>query len=93
MIFVILFRSAQIKALAQICSHLSDYVEHEDNFTGESIYKVIEDLAPNHEYTIQECRWQQQQINCSKYISSILTLFGHCFVFNALNFYEMYTDV
>lgn len=85
-----LFRAKQLNALAHVCPNLQSNVEHMD--TNELIYEIIEDMAPNLGYVVQECRWQQKKINCSEYITPILTSEGLCFTFNALNPYDIYTD-
>ncbi|XP_055304288.1 pickpocket protein 28-like, partial [Sitodiplosis mosellana] len=82
--------SEQLNALVHICSVLSNYLESKENFATESVYDTIEYLAPDLEYTIQSCSWKQQRINCSKFISPILTSKGLCFTFNALSSHEIY---
>lgn len=49
-------------------------------------------MAPNLDYAIPECRWQQQKVNCFDYFSSVMTEEGRCFAFNA-NFHDIYTDM
>lgn len=90
--FCIIFRAAQLNALAQICPIFPDSIKHNEFFSSKSIYNIIEDLAPNLEYAIKECRWQQKKIKCSEYLSSVFTRRGFCFTFNDLNSYDMYTD-
>lgn len=67
-------------------------MEFKDNFTSESIYNIIEDMAPDFDTIMKECWWQQKKINCSEYISTVFTQEGLCFAFNALNSYDLFTD-
>lgn len=64
---------------------------YRNDFVNESIYDIIDDFAPNIDYVMHECRWQQQK-NCFDYISPMMTHKGKCFAFNALSSYDMYTD-
>ncbi|XP_031639513.1 pickpocket protein 28-like [Contarinia nasturtii] len=66
--------------------------EKMDKFTDDSIYNLIEEMAPNLTYTMHECRWQQKKINCVEYFIPMVTGAGLCFAFNALNSRDIYTD-
>lgn len=88
----ILFRTAQFNALAHICDYLRANIEFKNDFTNESIYNIMEDLAPNVEYMFDECSWQQKKVNCSEYISTEFNYEGLCFTFNALDSYDRYTE-
>lgn len=68
------------------------HIRLEEKFANDSIYEVLEDLAPNRDYTINACQWQQKKVNCIEYMSPIMTNHGVCFSFNALNSQDMYTD-
>ncbi|XP_055308681.1 pickpocket protein 28-like, partial [Sitodiplosis mosellana] len=83
--------SKQLNALAHICPLLPQRLKSKENFATESIYDTIKNLAPNLEYTIQSCSWKQKRINCSEFMSPILTSNGLCFQFNALNSRDIYT--
>lgn len=89
--FSIRFRLTQLNAMAHVCPQLQYHFEVKDEFTNDSIYHIIEDVAPKLEHTIRECRWQQKKINCSAHMSPVLTRDGLCFAFNGLNFNDMYT--
>lgn len=64
----------------------------QEDFLNESIYDTYEEFAPDLNYVFHECYWQQEKINCSDYMTSVLTPLGRCFAFNAFNSYDMFTD-
>lgn len=92
-IFCVFSRAEQLQTLANICKELRGmkYFKLKGNFTSESIYNTIKDVAPDLKYTIKTCRWQQKKIDCSKYITPVFTSYGLCFAFNILNSCETYT--
>lgn len=92
-----LFRSSRFKALFHICRGVREflitfkpYIKH--NFTIESIYTAIQDIAPDLEYTLKACLWKKKPINCSDYFTPILTSEGLCFTFNAISWNDMHTN-
>ncbi|XP_031621834.1 uncharacterized protein LOC116339891 [Contarinia nasturtii] len=82
---------SQLEALAHLCPRIL-FHGSENYFSNESIYDVIEDLAPNLDYSLRKCQWQSKDIRCSDYIVPMMTNNGLCFAFNALSSQDMYTD-
>ncbi|XP_031634318.1 pickpocket protein 28-like [Contarinia nasturtii] len=82
----------QFSTLAHICEQMNRYIELENRFEDESIYNRIEEMAPNLNYSLQECKWRQRKVACADYITPMLTESGLCFTFNALNSRDVYTD-
>ena len=82
-----------MEALYHICEFYDkDFAKHGDKFTNESIYNVIQDIAPSLNNTLPHISWQFNTYNSSKMFSTILTDDGLCFAFNALNSRDIYTD-
>ncbi|XP_031627361.1 pickpocket protein 28-like [Contarinia nasturtii] len=84
--------ATQLSTLALFCPTLYRKYKSNVEFANESMYRMIEDLAPNQDYVIHSCRWQQNKVNCLEYISPVITDEGFCFTFNPLNSYDMYTE-
>lgn len=87
-----LIRSEQLEALSHICATIHNRIKPHDAFVKNSIYNLIEKVAPSLEDIIQKCRWQQKNVNCVDYFTPIITNKGLCFAFNALNSNDIYTD-
>lgn len=83
----------RLNALAHVCPLLPHLIEYKDNFTDESIYATIQDMAPNTRESFSPfCGWQRKFSKCSKLFTRVLTDDGLCLTFNALNSHEMYTN-
>lgn len=64
-----------------------------DNFTDDTIYDVIQEMAPILTETILAFKWKDLvEFGRSEFIVPILTESGLCFTFNALNSHEIYTN-
>lgn len=61
------------------------------NFTDDSIYNIIQEIAPDISDVVSWCTWRQEDF-CLFSLSSIITAEGVCFAFNNLNSHEIYTD-
>lgn len=81
-------------------SHICPFPEYKnvlsfnfgDEFTNESIYSVIQDIALSLNDTIEECTWKNKPTDCSKLFAPVMTDEGLCFAYNALNSRELYTE-
>lgn len=83
-----------MEAFVQTCQfHPADAIHFGRTYINESIYEMIQDMAPTFNNTIDECEWQNEVFPCSQLFTPILTSEGVCFAFNALNSREIYTDV
>lgn len=89
---LILHRVSRLAALEHICSNMNMMFVYQNTFANESIYDVFEDLAPDLDYSVHQCKWLSNDIKCSDHISSTITKNGLCFEFNALNYHDIYTD-
>lgn len=76
-----------------VCTFLIDCFDFQfPKSADENTYDVLQDIAPKLNDIMYKCIWQGRVFNCSKYISSTVTEEGICFVFNALNSHEIYTN-
>lgn len=97
--FFALLSVTRLDALAHICPMLPDifpvYLRYDmDDFTDDSIYDIIQDIAPSMAETMIAFRWRNiVEFERSEFVVPILTESGVCFTFNALNSYEIYTEV
>lgn len=82
-----------METLVHICDfHFKNPVNFQEKFVNESIYNEIREMAPSFHDVVKDCEWQQQIVNCSDIFVPILTGEGLCFVFNALNSKDIFTD-
>lgn len=82
----------RLNAMAHICPMLPHLATYKDNFTDETIYDTIQDIAPKIRQSVDRCHWQYRFKNCSELFVPVFTEDGLCFTFNALNSNEIYTD-
>lgn len=83
----------RLKALAHLCENPWDgFRDDDEQFVNASLFKMIEEMAPNLNDTFRECRWKGDLRNCSDLFVPLLTEAGLCFSFNALNWNEIYSD-
>lgn len=82
----------RIKALMHICPVLSHHIPFNDSVANESIYNIIQDIAPKVLESTYKCTWKRYEFICFELIKPTLTEDGVCFTFNALNSHEIYTD-
>lgn len=86
-------RLTRMGALVQICHfYYYDHVQFGEKFINESIFDIIQDMAPSFNDTIDLCEWKNDFYHCSSLFSPILTPEGLCFTFNALNSRDIYTE-
>lgn len=65
-----------------------------ENFTDDIIYDIIQDIAPNISETMITFEWKDLvEFMRSEFVVPILTDSGVCFTFNAINSFEIYTEV
>lgn len=84
-----------MKVASQICDEWisSDIVTHlSDNFTDNSIYSIITEMAPAFEDTLTFCKLFNKNIDCSKIFFPIFTDEGLCFTFNSMYVKDVVTD-
>lgn len=82
-------------ALSHICMNLwTKLNDSNEQFVNTSVFHMIEAMAPTLNDTIRACRWKGygHEDTCSDLFDPILTEEGLCFVFNNLNWNEVYTD-
>lgn len=77
--------------LSQFC-YVNMKTKIQYDFFDESIYDVIENMAPKLDDVMYKCRWRQKEIKCSDIISPVINSYGLCFAFNAPNSHDIYTD-
>lgn len=82
-----------MEALFHICEFKEiDFAKSESKFTNESIYMIIQDIAPTFNNTLTECLWQFENYSACEIFTPILTAEGVCFQFNGLNARDIFTD-
>lgn len=64
----------------------------DEKYANDSIYDIIQEIAPNLEDSMFACKWQDRFVPCSQLVVPILTENGLCFTFNAINSHEIYSD-
>lgn len=85
-------RLKRMEAVAQICdAHLTGDFKLGDNFTDESIFDIIQDVAPSFNDTMFYCKWRNENNFCQAFFQPILTEEGVCYTFNILNSRDIYT--
>lgn len=82
-----------MEAFIQTCKiHKQEAIHFGQDFVNDTIFDIIQDIAPSLNSTFDDCEWQDQILHCSKFLTPILTAEGLCFTFNALNSKDIYTD-
>lgn len=82
-----------METLVHICDfYFEKPIHYQEKFVDESIYDAIQEMAPSFHDVVSGCEWQKQSVNCSDIFKPILTGEGLCFVFNALNSNDIFTD-
>lgn len=83
----------RLDAIHQMCT-FSNYssLSTQSQFTNDSIYKIIDDIAPTRDSVFDDCVWRGKSLPFDKYMVKVFTEVGICFQFNGLNSYEMYTE-
>lgn len=81
-----------METLFHICPDLYKPSTSNTKFTNTSIYDIMEDIAISVNDITIYCEWREEFQNCTDFFEPIFTDDGLCFVFNALNSHEMYTD-
>lgn len=81
-----------METVANICNRpLVDYYQR-TNFTDESIFRIIQDVALSLNDTMLYCEWRGMGNFCTALFQPILTEEGVCFSFNDLNSRDIYTE-
>lgn len=82
-----------MKVLVHMCNDLHEsFINTNDTFANVSMFNVIEDMAPSLNETLINCNWPYQGDSCDELFVPSVTEEGLCFVFNALNSVDVYTD-
>lgn len=82
-----------MEALTHICRFSPNLYNHlENSFVNDSIYHLIEDMAPSLNETLTYCAWKDVEYPCSELFKPVFTEQGLCFAFNALNSNEIFTN-
>lgn len=82
-----------MEPLLHICEFLDiKYAKFGSKFTNESIYEIIQNVAPSFNKTLTACKWQFKIYNALELFAPVLTGEGVCFSFNALNSRDIFTD-
>lgn len=84
----------RMEALNHICGFYFnlDLTRFGRKFLNESIYDVIERMAPSMDGTLYKCMWNYKLEFCYEYFTPVFTADGLCFTFNGLNSHEVYTE-
>lgn len=86
-------RLAELEALAQICQFQYAFDQYfGKTFVNESIYKLIQDMAPKLNETVGHCTWKDKSVACEHLFRPIITDFGLCFTLNGINSREIYSN-
>lgn len=80
-------------ALTHVCPLLTEKIQFQkkDEFTNESIYNILQSIAPNPALFEHACWWQRKQWKGCP-VAPTFTEEGLCSAFNIQNSHEMYTD-
>lgn len=88
-LFAFQIRLNRMEALIHLChfEHHKAFVgEHFGNrFVNDSIYQLIQEMAPTCNETLSYCKWQETKYPCMELFKPVFTEKGICFAFNALN--------
>lgn len=76
--------------MAHVCPIFSEKMKFNDNFTNESIYETIKEVALQLKDSVT--RMGTHFGKDKNYFTLVLTEEGFCFTFNALNSHDMYTN-
>lgn len=82
-----------MEALAHMCRiNFPSDIHFGEKFTDDSIYDVIEDIAPTIDDIINKCEWQDERVPCDQIFSPVWTAAGICYGFNTLNSRNIFTE-
>lgn len=82
-----------MEALIHLCVFYNPVNEHFGHrFMNDSVYSLIEEMAPTCNETLSNCEWRGENHLCTNLFQPILTDRGICFTFNALNSHDIYSE-